>query len=253
MTFNKILESCIYLLNNFPEAQSCRDYLNKRLNEDSQKMFEFGYFPNYNNIKSITSIIGEDELKQNKLLFSREIEDSLFPRTIKSCYFEDYPLIMPFKDPYGKVVALVGRTLLSDDERAIKQISKYKNTQDFKKSNYVFGLFENKKSILEQDSVYVVEGQFDVIKAVQNGMTNIVALGSSNMSYYQLVLISRYTNNIFLLLDNDEAGEKGRKRIVDKFGKLANIKNFYLPDDYKDIDDFFSKNSYDDLSFVVKC
>lgn len=250
--FDKILESCTYLLNNFPEAQLCKDYLNKRLNEDSQKTFEFGYIPNINNIKSITSIVGEDELKKNKLLFSREIEDSLFPRTIHSCYFEDYPLIMPFKDPYGKVVALVGRTLLSDEERSLKQISKYKNTQDFKKGNYVFGLFENKKSILEKDCVYVVEGQFDVIKSVESGLTNIVALGSSNMSYYQLSLIARYTNNIFLLLDNDEAGEKGRKRIIDKFGKLSNIRNMYLPDPYKDIDEFFSQNSYDDLSFIIK-
>ena len=87
---------------------------------------------------------------------------------------------------------------------------------------------------------------------MEKGLRNIVALGNANMTYYQFSVITRYTNNIFLLLDNDEAGEKGRKRIVDLFGKYANIRNFYLPDPYKDIDEFLSNNSAESLSFIVK-
>ena len=100
--------------------------------------------------------------------------------------------------------------------------------------------------------MYIVEGQFDVIKSYEAGLNNVVALGNSNMSYNQFCLITRYTDNIFLLLDNDEAGEKGRKRIIDCFSKFANIRNFFLPDPYKDIDEFFSNNSLNDLSFILK-
>lgn len=249
--FDKIVESCRFLLNNFPEAQNCRDYLNNRLSGNSQETFQFGYFPKMINLQALTALIGENLLRESKLFYSKEIEDALCPRTVNFCYFEDYPLILPFKDAYGNIVAIVGRSLLSDVERAKLKISKYKNTV-FTKGNFVFGLYENKQDILQQDCVYIVEGQFDVIKAVEKGFKNIVALGNSNMTAYQFSVISRYTDNIFLLLDNDEAGEKGRKRIVDKFGNLANIRNFYLPDGFKDIDEYLSNNSYESLSFVVK-
>jgi len=138
-----------------------------------------------------------------------------------------------------------------------KKISKYKNSSEkhnpkFKKGNHLFGLFENKKNIMEKNCVFVVEGQFDVIKAYEKGFNNVVALSNSNMTQYQISLITRYTDNIFLLLDNDEAGEKGRKRIVDMFGKYANINNFYLPMEYKDIDEYLTNNSYEDISFIIK-
>lgn len=248
---NKIVESCQFLLNNFPEAQECKDYLDARLDQNSQDMFQFGYFPDLSNIKALTNLIGEDTLKEEKLFYSKPLEDSFGPRQVGFSYFDNYPLVMPFRDTYGKTIAMIGRTLLSDADRQKKKIPKYKNTI-FRKGNYVFGLFENKQHIIDQNCVYLVEGQFDVIKAIEKGFGNIVALSNSNMTAYQLSVISRYTNNIFLLLDNDEAGEKGRKRIIDKFGHLANIRNFYLPDEYKDIDEYLSQNSYESLSFVVK-
>jgi DNA primase catalytic core len=250
---DSIVKSCRFLLNNFPEAQTCKSYIDSRLSMESQEVFEFGYFPNATNIQALIDLVGAKDLKESKLIYHKDIEDAFCPRQITFCYFEDYPMVLPFKDAYGQVVALVGRSLLSDEDRKKKGgIPKYKNTTPFAKSNHVFGLYENKQAILDQNCVYIVEGQFDVIKAVEKGFKNIVAVGSADMSAYQFSVISRYTNNIFMLLDNDEAGEKGRKRTVDKFGKLANIRNFYLPDGYKDIDEFLSKNSFESLSFVLK-
>lgn len=254
----KIVESCQFLLNNYPDAQASKSYLDSRLEQASQEVFGFGYFPGAGNISVLTDLVGEEALAKEKLLYAREIEDSLFPRKVQYCYFEEYPLVMPFRDVYGKVAGLVGRTLLGEEERKKRKISKYKNTSEspiFKKGNLLFGLYENKQAILDLGCVYIVEGQFDVIKAVEKGFRNIVALGNSSMTSYQFSVISRYTNNIFLLLDNDEAGYKGRKRIISKFGKHANIRNFYLPDDYKDIDECITKgkfNGFDEIPFVVK-
>jgi len=248
---DKIVESCRYLLNNFPEAQECRDYLNSRINEESQERFQFGYFPKIHDLSVLTSLVGEDILKETKLIYTKDISDSYSPRSLNFCFFDQHPLIMPYKDAYGRTVALVGRTILSENEREKSKIAKYKNTV-FQKRNYLFGLNESKQNILEQDCVYIVEGQLDVIKSIESGFRNVVGLGNSNMTYYQFSIINRYTNNIFLLLDNDEAGEKGRKRISKLFGQYANIRNFYLPDPYKDIDEYLSKNSYESLSFVVR-
>lgn len=249
---SKISESCRFLLQNFPEAQISQDYLDSRLSKESQERFQFGYFPGSSNLQVLMDLVGTEALKENGLLFVREIEDSLFPRKINICYFEDYPMVMPFRDAYGNVVALVGRTLLPEAEYKAKNIPKYKNTRNFLKGNHVFGLYENKQDILERNCVYVVEGQFDVIKAVEKGLKNVVAVGSNNMTTYQFSIISRYTNNIFLLLDNDEAGEGGRKRAISKFGKLANIRNFYLPNEYKDLDEFFNQNELEALSLGVR-
>lgn len=255
---DKIIESCQFLLNNYPEAQASKSYLDSRLNESSQEAFRFGYFPGVQDIPALIDLVGEDLLRQEGLFYTREIEDSLFPRKIPTCYFENYPLIMPFRNPYGQTVGLVGRTLLSDKEQKEKKISKYKNTKEsstFKKGNMVFGLYENKQHILDKGCVYVVEGQFDLIKATEVGLRHIVALGTSSMTAYQFSVISRYSNNISLLLDNDLAGEMGRKRIISKFGKYANIRNFYLPDEYKDIDEYITKSkisSFTEMSFSVK-
>jgi DNA primase len=252
---NKIIESCQFLLENFPEAQEARDYLDSRLNKESRQQFQFGYFPRTNNLNVLTEMVGEEALLNTSLLYYREIEDSLSHRMIPVPYFEDYPVIMPFRNTYGEIVAIVGRTLLSEEEQKAKKIPKYKNTKKtrrFEKGQLVFGLHENKQHILDQNCVYVVEGQFDVIKAVEKGFRNIVALGTSNMTAYQFSVISRYTDNIFLLLDNDVAGEKGRKLAINKYGKLANIQNFYLPESYKDIDEYLTKNGNESVSFVVK-
>ena len=253
-----IVETCHSLLSDYPAAQEAQDYLNGRLSKSSQDMFQFGYFPDVANLSALSDVVGEEILLQQKLLYTRHIEDVQCHRQVISSYFEQHPLVMPFCDPYGQPVGLVGRTLLSEPERLKKKIGKYKNTQDspiFKKGNLLFGLYENKRHILEKEFVYVVEGQFDVIKAAEIGLRNVVALGSSSMTNYQYSVISRYVNTLFLLLDNDVAGNKGRKRIINKFGSFINIRNLYIPEPYKDIDEYITAGrigSAGELSLVVK-
>lgn len=253
---DQIVESCQYLLQNYPEAQDCKSYLDNRLKLETQERFQFGFFPGIKHLPVLMDMVGEDLLIQEELYDnSRKIEDSLGRRTIQWCYFEHHPLIMPFRNSYGEIVALVGRTVLPEAEWKALKIPKYKNTAEsakFKKGNLLFGLWENKQSIIEQNCVFIVEGQFDVIKAYEMGFRNVVALGTSSMTSYQFSVISRYTDNIRLLLDNDDGGRKGRKKIIEKFGKLANIQNFYLPESYKDIDEYFTKTGEDTIPFVVK-
>jgi DNA primase len=245
MTLDKVIETCQSLLYASPEAENVLNYINDRVCKESQNKFLFGYFPCSNNINLLSNIVGEDVLKEYKLLFSRQASEN--NKLIN--YFEDHPMILPYKDVYGNIIALMGRSILSESERKEKKISKYKNTI-FNKGNHLFGLYEAKEEIISSGFAYVVEGQFDVIKAMEKGINNIVGLGNSNMTPYQAALLSRYTDTVFLMLDNDEAGDKGRKRIIDKFGEDLNINNLYLPEGYKDIDEYLSQNSADSLSFL---
>jgi DNA primase len=250
--FESITEACQYLLHNYPGAEPIKEYLDSRLKIDTQNLFRFGYFPNMEEIHLLTDLVGEELLLKLKIMWPKNIEDSLGPRTINFCHFENYPLIMPFHDTYGSVAGLVGRTLCSSEEMKKRKIAKYKNTSDFKKGNYLFGLWHNKQEIINQNVVYIVEGQFDVMKAMERGIKNIVAIGTSTMSSYQFSVISRYANNLIMLLDNDEAGVKGRKSTIAKFGKLANIQNFYIPEGYKDIDEYLTHCDEESPSFVIK-
>jgi len=235
--YNSIVEVCSNLLYTCPIANKALAYLNQRLKPEVQVKFGFGFFPPQDQLKMLFSFISEAFLIENNFIYEKNI-DSEYKIFFSS--LEDHNLILPYKDAYGNIIALVGRSLLNDEERATLNIPKYKNTS-FKKSEHLFGLFESKLSIINQGYVYLVEGQFDCIQAHNKGIHNVIALGSSNMSPEQLLLILRYTNNIKLLLDNDEAGKIGRERILEKYGKYTNFSNAYVPSGFKDLDDFLSE------------
>ena len=245
--FNSLIKTCSYLLHSSPQAEECRSYLNDRLSSEMQQEFGFGFFQ----LNLLKNFINEAELKTMGLLYSKEIADANYAQSVSFSYFDQHPLILPYRNVYGEVAAIVGRSLLSDTERTEQRVPKYKNTK-FVKGNHLFGLFENKNAIRQANFVYVVEGQFDMIKAREKGLNNVIALGSADMTAWQLSLICRFTNNLLLLLDNDEAGMKGRKRIKEKYGKLANISNVFLPAGYKDLDSYLLENDAETMSLISK-
>jgi len=250
-SYDDVVDACRYLLNNSPFAEPYREYVNSRLNPQMQEEFKFGYFPGIDNINLLTSFVSEEKLKEAQLLSHWILEETVSYKKVFNSFFENHPLILPYRDVYGNIIALVGRTLLSDQEREAAKIPKYKNTF-FKKGNHVFGLYEAKQSIIEKDLAYVVEGQFDVIKAREKGHFNFVAVGNNNITDYQLSLICRYSKNIFILFDNDEGGEVGSSRAMSKFGNIANVHNLHLPIGYKDIYEYLSQNDNDSIPFSVR-
>jgi DNA primase len=122
--------------------------------------------------------------------------------------------------------------------RKEKGISKYKNTKNLKKGLHLFGLHQARESIIIKNAVFVVEGQFDCIKAQVSGIKNVVAVGSSDLTAEQFALLNRYTNNIFVLFDNDEAGNVGANKIINHYGDKANIKKATVPLGFKDLFEF---------------
>lgn len=250
-SFDPIVQAARELLLHSPAAEKERDYLNSRLLPAQQEQFQFGYFPPVQHFSLLTNSLDQSTLKTLQLYYDYTIKDAATPRLIQHSFFEDHTLIMPYHDSHNQIVGLVGRSLLDDATRHINKIVKYKNTF-FSKANHLFGLNFAKSDILKKDFVYLVEGQFDVIKAFERGITNIVALGNSNLTMQQLALLTRYTKNIFLLLDNDKAGETGRARAKEMFGHLANFNSVYLPSGYKDLDEYLQDRPGDELQLTVK-
>jgi DNA primase len=242
-----ITNICKDLLHTFPEAKEVSSYADSRISRQAQDTFDFGYFPSFENLNVLISAIGEDNLIKKELAYYK-ITSLKKEFHLK---LENHNLILPYKDVYGNVIALVGRTLLPEIIYKERDIPKYKNTI-FKKGKHLFGLYEAKSDILKNNLVFILEGQMDVIAAYSKGMMNVVGLGSSNMTADQLYLLLRYTENIIVLLDNDAAGKTGGAKILNDFGKFANIQIATLPLGYKDLDEFFMTNDLERLEIVLK-
>lgn len=247
----KLVNYCRELLISFPEAELVRTYANSRVSKDSQEKFCFGYFPTKEQLDILISEIGYEELSKLGLIFDKVIQDGLLQKTIRYSTMQDHNFVLPYRDVYGNVIAIVGRSILTDEERKAKGISKYKNTS-FDKKHHLFGLYEAKDSIIKNNLVYIVEGQIDVISAHDKGLDNVIALGSSNMTFDQFALLMRYTNNLVLLLDNDDAGNAGSEKIITNFSNNANIIYGELPKGYKDIDELIKDVGLEGFSYKLK-
>lgn len=151
--------------------------------------------------------------------------------------FKIWEIIFPVRNSFGDPIALAGRLIENNSK-----LSKYMNTP-YQKRNYVFGLDLAKNAILRENKVYVVEGHFDVIKAHQHGIKNVVGVCSSFLTKRQLALLGRYTDNVVLMLDNDEPGQKNTLKILSRFQHLSNINMSSINPlcDTKDLDEFLDK------------
>ena len=151
--------------------------------------------------------------------------------------------IFPWLNVSGKVVAFGGRKL----DAATKGVQqKYVNSPDseiYHKERELYGIYQAKKAIVREDCVYMVEGYTDVIAMHQCGLENVVANSGTALSTYQVKLLHRFTQNIVLLYDGDEAGIHATMRGTDMLlSEGMNIKVLLLPDG-DDPDSFARKHT----------
>lgn len=173
---------------------------------------------------------------------------------------EDSPLadrysgrvIFPWLNVSGKVVAFGGR-LLDSRTKGVQQ--KYVNSPDseiYHKERELYGLFQAKKAIVKEDRVFMVEGYTDVIAMHQSGIENVVANSGTALSEFQIRILRRFTQNITLLYDGDEAGIHAAMRGTDMLLAAGmNIKVLLLPDG-DDPDSFAKKHSATELKEYIE-
>jgi len=161
-------------------------------------------------------------------------------------------VIFPWLNVSGRVVAFGGR-LLDARTKGVQQ--KYVNSPDseiYHKERELYGLFQAKKAIAKEDRVYMVEGYTDVIAMHQCGIENVVANSGTALSNYQIKLLRRFTPNITLLYDGDEAGIHAAMRGTDMLlAEGMNIKVLLLPDG-DDPDSFSRKHSAQEFKDYIE-
>ena len=160
--------------------------------------------------------------------------------------------MFPWLNVSGKVVAFGGRKL----DAATKGVQqKYVNSPDseiYHKDRELYGIYQAKKAIVKEDCVYMVEGYTDVIAMHQCGLENVVANSGTALSNHQIRLLHRFTQNIVLLYDGDEAGIHAAMRGTDMLlAEGMNIKVLVLPDG-DDPDSFSKKHTADEFKTYIE-
>ena len=161
-------------------------------------------------------------------------------------------VMFPWLGISGKITAFGGR-LLDSRTKGVQQ--KYVNSPDseiYHKERELYGIYQAKKAIAKLDLVYMVEGYTDVISMHQCGIENVVANSGTALSVHQIRTLHRFTNNIVLLYDGDEAGIHAAMRGTDMLlAEGMNVKVMLLPDG-DDPDSFARKHTAADFRKYIE-
>lgn len=204
--------------------------------------------------------INDKMIEKFHLGYSLEQRDALYDAAIQAGYSEKYieesglclkreaggwrdrfrsRVMYPIFTISGKVVGFGGRTLRKD-----KDVAKYVNSPEsdiYKKSYELYGLYQAKSSIVKKDTCILVEGYMDVISMHQAGVENVVASSGTSLTEGQIRLIHRFTENIIVIYDSDPAGIKASLRGIDMLlAEGMKVKVLLLPEG--DDPDSFAQN-----------
>lgn len=139
-------------------------------------------------------------------------------------------VIFPIHGLSGQIIGFAGRILKTDDKT-----SKYINSPEseiYHKSQVLYGLFFSKLAVTKQDKCFLVEGYTDVISMFQSGIENVVASSGTSLTTEQIRLLKRFTRNVTVLYDGDEAGIKASIRGIDiLLEEGMNVRVVLLPKD----------------------
>ncbi len=199
-------------------------YLRQRgFRDDIIEKFFLGYSPE--DRKALTNQALKAGYKQEFLVktgLTIEKEDYVFDRFAGR-------IIFPIHGISGNVIGFGGRTLHSD-----KNIAKYLNSPEsdiYHKSRVLYGLYQAKKSIVNSNRCFLVEGYTDVIALHQAGIENVVSSSGTALTPEQIRLIKRFTENVTILYDGDEAGLKASFRGIDMILEEGlNVKVLLFPE-----------------------
>ncbi len=232
ITNNQDLEiyelACKYYQNslNTSLGNNAIDYLTKRkIDRNTISKFRIGLSMSKS---SLTEFLLSKNIKLDKLIslgISNERGQDLFINRI----------MFPLYDLSGNVVAFSGRIYNTHDE------SKYINTKEtniFKKGNLLYNYHLAKEHLKRSESIIVMEGFMDVIRASVVGINNCVATMGTAFTKEQALLLKKTTNNIILCFDGDNAGDEATDKAIqvlkeiDVTPRIIRLEENLDPDEY---------------------
>ena len=205
----KFFHQCLRETN---EGKLALEYFRFRgFNDETIKTFGLGYAPN-----SWDALMKHAEQNTDFVASCELLEQTGLVRKREDGTYYDYfrgRAIFPIFSTAGRVIGFGARKMREDDP-----LGKYINSPEtpiYNKSRVLYGLYQSKEAIREEDFAILVEGYADLISVFQAGVKNIVASSGTALTGEQIDLIGRYTKNITIVYDADSAGSKAALRGVD--------------------------------------
>lgn len=195
-------------LNESLDASHSRDYLKERgFTQKTLLDFKLGYAPN-----NWTALY--DYLRHKDFSVEMIEKAGLISPKGGGGYCDRFRnrVMFPIFNLYDKVIGFGARALEE------KQIPKYLNSSDtpvFNKGKNLYGLNLAKREIISKDRAIIVEGYTDCIRCHENGFKEAVAPLGTALTEWQIRALKRYTKNVILIFDADQAGETASLRGLD--------------------------------------
>ncbi|MEP6677506.1 MAG: DNA primase [Ferruginibacter sp.] len=237
----------LYIINNFAQQffsnvlfntdegrDIALDYLKERgYREDIIKKFQIGFNPEARDRFSKAALDAQysiEYLQKSGLVAIRD------ERPVDNYRGR---IIFPVHNQSGKVLGFGARIIKSNDKAP-----KYINTPEneiYVKSKILYGSYFARMAIDKADECLLVEGYTDVVSLHQAGIENVVASGGTSLTPDQLRLIKKYTNNLTIIYDGDNAGIKAALRGLDLALEESLNVNLVLIPDKEDPDSYVNK------------
>ena len=228
--------------------KSALDYLKSRaLSEVTIEKFEIGFAPDswsalYEYLLSLG--YNANDIESVGLIKRSEKSENNFYDRFRS------RIMFPIFDEKGNTVAFSGR-IFGNDENAAKYINSPESNL-YHKAKLLYGYNFAKFEIRKMNFAILVEGQADLLAMHQAGFKNTLALSGTALSDEQISLISRFSKNIILALDSDNAGVESMMKNTAKLFSLGfNVKSMQIPQG-KDPADILKEGGKDELKELVK-
>src|SRR3989344_3230404 len=235
-----------FILLEHSQGKIARDYLSGRgIKKSSWEKFGLGYAPaGWENILKFLEKKGfsHPEIATSGLVVARQRENSARAKsTIQGGYYDRFRerIIFPINDAKGQTLGYSAR-LIGESREA-----KYINSPDtpiFNKGSVLFGIDIARGAIRDKNQAVLVEGEFDVISAVQAGIENIVASKGTALTDKQVVLLKRYCESVILAFDTDLAGDLAARRGIELLDHADITVNVASLGKYQDPDQFCQKD-----------
>lgn len=158
----------------------------------------------------------------------------------KGRYYDKFRgrVIFPILNTSGKVIGFGGRIIGQGEP-------KYLNSQEsgvFQKKYNLYGLNLTGNDVRKENAIVLVEGYMDVVSLYQHGVRNVSASLGTALTENQARLLKRYTKNVVLSYDADEAGQNAALRGLDILYREGCRAKVLKVNDGKDPDEFIKKN-----------
>ena len=228
LEINKQAARYFYAKLRAPEGAAAMKYLTGRgLDDDTIRKFGLGYSDRYNNdlYRYLKKQNYTDEVLKESGLFNidekRGIYDKFWNR-----------VIFPIMDVNSRVIGFGGRVMGDGKPKYLNS----PETKIFDKSRNLYGLHAARSS--RRKNLIICEGYMDVISMHQAGFTNAVASLGTALTSQQAGLLKRYTDEVLIMYDSDDAGVRAALRAIPMLRAVGLATKVVSLKPHKDPDEF---------------